>query len=113
MEAIQLQTTQRERSQQMRAIIKILEADEYFMKMVKPCIDFENESINWDQIFKFSWSSGHRAAVLFIYSLWTDEIRPRSNLFDAALSMSPILQHATLEALAIRWGLEVDSGRTK
>jgi len=46
----------------MRAIIKILEADEYFKKMVIPWIDFENESINWDQIFKFSSSSGPRRA---------------------------------------------------
>lgn len=58
MQAIQLQITQREPFQKMRATIKILEADEYFKKMVIPWIDFENETINWDQIFKFSWSPG-------------------------------------------------------
>lgn len=114
MEAIQLQTIQRKPSQQMRAVLTVLEADSYFMEMVKPWIDFERETIHWDPIFKFPWSSGHRAAALFIYSIWTDELRPKSNPFDSALSLNPRLQKAVLQALAIRWGLlELDQHNTK
>ncbi|MBL7545529.1 MAG: hypothetical protein JNL11_17045 [Bdellovibrionaceae bacterium] len=101
----ELQTTQRRISTQMRAVLTILSADPYVMEVVKHYINLDTETIQWDPIFKFGWSSGHRACVLWAYSLWTDEIRTRSNPFDAALSLNPKLQTAVLTALSIRWGL--------
>jgi hypothetical protein len=99
---------QREPSTQMKAVLEILNADPFLMNAAKPFIDFRNESIQWDLIFKNSFGSGHRGALLIAYSLWTDELRPRTNPFDAALSMSSRLQIAVLKAMALHW----DSSRT-
>jgi hypothetical protein len=89
----------------MRAVLLVLDADPYLKQMVEPHIDFNNESIFWPQIFKIPFGSGHRAAVTFIYCIWTDELRPKSNPFGSALSMNANLQRACLQALALRWGL--------
>lgn len=99
------QDSQSKLSVQMRAVLLIFEADPYLKKSVFPFINIQNESIRWDQIFRMSFGSGHRAAVTFAYSIWTDEIRENSNPFEAALSMSVGLQQACLKALALRWGL--------
>ncbi|MGZ3786820.1 MAG: hypothetical protein ACXVC3_19945 [Bdellovibrio sp.] len=73
------------------------------MESVMPFIDFQGENIYWDQIFKNSFGSGHRGALLFAYAIWQNEVR--SNPFEAAFNMSPKLQMAVLKALALRWGL--------
>ncbi len=92
-------------SVQMRAVLMVLEADHYLMNSVRPFINFDTETIHWNQILKIPFGSGHRAAITWLYGIWTDEERPGSNCFDAALSMSPNLQFAVLKALALRWGL--------
>ncbi len=97
---------QRKLSIQMEAVLLILKADPYLMESLKSFINLDTETIFWDQILKISFGSGHRAAVTLAYGVWTDEVRPGSNPFDAALSMSPNLQVATLHALALRWGLK-------
>ena len=89
----------------MRAVLKVFSADEYLMKIVEPYLDLKNDSIKWEPILKFPWSSGHRACVVWAYGLWTDDVRERANPFDSALSLSPKLQIAVLKALAFRWGL--------
>ena len=92
-------------SQQMCAVLILLSADSSLMKSVESFINLNTETINWDEIFKIPFGSGHRAAISWAYGVWTDEMRPSANLFDGALSMSPALQVATLQALAKRWGL--------
>ena len=96
---------QKKLSTQMRAVYWVLQADSDLKQRIEPHINFETETIDWPSIFKISFGSGHRAAVGWIYSIWTDEPRPRANIFDGALSMSPNLQAAVLNALALRWGL--------
>jgi len=103
------QLIQKKISTQMRAVLTIFSVDPYVMEIVRPHINFNTETIHWDPIFKFGWCSGHRACVVWAYSLWTDEIRSRSNPFDAALSLGPKLQVAVLKALSIRWGLPVEN----
>ena len=93
-------------SQQMRAVLTIFSADPNLMALVEPFIDLRNETITWDSIYKLSLCSGYRGAVGFAYSLWTDEIRARSAMFDNALGMNPTLQMAILEAMCVRWGLK-------
>lgn len=73
----------------MRAILLIFGADKFLMESVAPFINFDTETIYWDQINKIPFGSGHRAATAWAYGLWTDEPRPKSNVFDAALSLSP------------------------
>ncbi len=92
-------------STQMKAVLMILDADTYLKDNVLPFINLKTETISWEPILKMSFGSGHRAAVTFMYGLWTDELRPESNPFDAALSLNPNLQMAVLKALALRWGL--------
>ena len=99
---------ERKYSVQMRAVLLILNADRRLMNSVSPFINFDTETIFWNEICKISFGSGHRAAVTWAYSIWTDELRPRANCFDAALSMTPDLQAAVLQALALRWGLARD-----
>ena len=96
---------ERKFSTQMRAVLLIFGADKFLMESVTPFINFDTETIHWDQICKVPFGAGHRAAVTWAYGVWTDEPRPRSNCFDAALSMSPSLQAGVLKALVLRWGL--------
>jgi hypothetical protein len=102
---IAMQIPQRKLSTQMRAVLMIMEADSYLKKAVLPFVDVNRESINWEPIFKMSFGSGHKAAVTWAYAIWTDEVRAKSNPFDGALSLSPALQKAVLQALALRWGM--------
>jgi hypothetical protein len=96
----------------MCAILILFSADAHLMKSVEPFITLNTETILWDEICKIPFGSGHRGAVSWAYSIWTDEMRPRTNLFDGALSMSPALQVGVLQALAKRWGLGRNSGVT-
>ncbi|HEY8272047.1 MAG TPA: hypothetical protein VIG33_14245 [Pseudobdellovibrionaceae bacterium] len=97
---------QRKLSTQMEAVLLIFKADPYLMESLKSFINLDTETIHWPQIFKISFGSGHRAAITMAYGVWTDELRPGSNPFDAALSLPPKLQIAVLQALALRWGLK-------
>lgn len=96
--------TSRKPSQQMQAFLLILSADPYLMKAVAPFINLKTETIYWDKILKIPFGSGHKGAIRWAYGVWTDEM-PYGNCFDGALSMSPLLQVAVLEALCLRWGL--------
>jgi hypothetical protein len=107
-ETIETQSYHKRPSQQMRAVLCLLKADPTLFQRVRPFIDFDRESIYWDQISKISFGSGHRGAIALAYGIWTDEQKSRANVFDGALSMDSRLQAAALRALAIRWGL--DSG---
>lgn len=103
--AVCFQKPQKKLSFQMRAILMVLEADPYLKDMLSPHIDLNLESIRWDRIFQLRLCSGHSTVVSWIYGIWTDEPRPRANMFSGALNLTPKLQTALLNALALRWGL--------
>lgn len=103
--ALSIHMPEQKRSVQMRALLLILEADSNLLKSVETFINFDTETIYWQQILKIPFGSGHRAAITWAYGIWTDEVRPNSNCFDAAHSMTPNLQAGVLKALALRWGL--------
>ena len=92
-------------SLQMRCVLTVLEADPYLKEALSPHIDLNLETIRWDRIFKIHFGSGHSTAVAWLYGLWVDEPRPCGNIFDGSLNLSPKLQTAILNALALRWGL--------
>lgn len=106
---IEIQKIQRKISTQMRAVLTIFSADLYLMRLVEPHINLSTETNQWDPIFKFPLSSGHRVCAVWAYSLWTDEIRTKANPFDGTLNLDSNLQAAILKALSIRWGVIVAS----
>lgn len=99
----------RKPSTQMRAVLHVLKADPFLYERVSPFISFDTETIYWNEIFRMGFGCGHRGAITWCYGIWVDEPKPRSNCFDAALSMDAKFQTAVLEALAIRWGLKSKS----
>lgn len=103
--AICFQNRPRRLSVQMRAILMILEADPHLKAALSPHLDLNMESIYWDKIFKLPFGSDQFTIVGWIYAIWTDELRPRVNLFDGSVNLSPRVQAAILNALALRWGL--------
>ncbi len=103
--AFSFRKPQRKPSIQMKAILMVLEADPYLNDMLSPHIDLDLETIRWDRIFQIRFSSGHSTVVSWLYGLWTDEPRPRANVFGGSLNLTPKLQAAILNAMALRWGL--------
>ncbi len=95
----------RKLSTQMCAMLLIFSADAGLMAAVEPFVNLQNETVEWEQIRKISFCSGHRAAIVMAYGIWTDEVMEGSNPFDLALNMDAKLQRACLEALCMRWGL--------
>lgn len=96
-------------STELRAVLRIIESDDFLVRNVLPFIDCERESIAWDRIFSMSFGSGHYAAVAMAYGIWTDHQRAGCDPFDMAFSLGPNLQRAVLSALALRWGLTSDA----
>lgn len=90
---------------EMRAALLIFNADQRLMDQVAPFIDIEGDAIKWSVILKLSLCSGHKAAILWAYAVWTDDQPERGDCFEMAHSMSPHLKIAVLEALCLRWGL--------
>jgi hypothetical protein len=92
-------------SRELRAILRIVTADEELKRKVLPHIDFDRESINWDEIFSNDFGGGHLSAILFAKAIWCDAVTTKSDPFDRAFAMDARLMRAVIEALAIRWSL--------
>jgi hypothetical protein len=92
-------------STQMRAVLHIISADSSLEAVAMPYIDLNEETIDWKPIFKLPLSTGHHTAALVAYSMWTDRVRGKTNLFASAPSMDQTLKQACLEAIAMKWGL--------
>ena len=93
-------------STQMVALLLIFSADAGLMASVEPFVDLTQNMVDWDQILKIPFSSGHWAAVLMAYSMWTDGVLEGSNPFEAALNMDRSLKRGCIQALELRWGLK-------
>lgn len=104
---IETQKTKRQQSVQMLCVLTILTADKAIEKAVEKYIDLYNESIDWDSIFAVKWNSEQIGSIHWAYSLWTDELKLKSNPFDSALSANSHQQVAILRALALRWGIDL------
>lgn len=93
-------------STQMVALLLIFSADAGLMASVEPFVDLKQNMVDWDQILKTPFSSGHWAAVLIAYSMWTDKVFEGSDPFEAALNMDRPLKRGCIHALELRWGLK-------
>lgn len=89
----------------MCAVLRIVTAEQHLSDAVFRFINIQSDSIDWEPILKLDLGSGNRAAILIAYAVWTDQLKPDSQLFEDALSMTPDLKRACLKALGIRWGI--------
>lgn len=101
----QQSTNARRLPTELRAVLRILTADEELKRKALPHVDIERRSIYWDKIFDNDFGSGHLGALVFAKAIWCDQVTTKSDPFDKAFAMDAPLKIAALEALAIRWGL--------
>ena len=102
--AIAPSPTNQKLSKQMCSALILFSADATLMRSVESFINLDTQTIDWDEILKIPFESGHDAAVSWAYGIWTNKIRPGANLLDDSFSMSAELQVAVLQSLAKRWG---------
>jgi len=76
------------------------------MNAVVPLINFETETILWNEIFEMPFSPAHMAAVEIAYGLATDRVRSNVDFLSATLNMEANLQAGVLRGMALRWGLK-------
>lgn len=95
----------RQLSPEMRAVLKVVNADEELKQKMLPFINPQGETIDWPKIWSQDFSGGHSAAVCWIQALWCDKVLTKLDPFDRAFAMDEPLQRTVIEALAIRWGL--------
>ena len=90
---------------QLRAVLRIVSADDELRKKALPFVNIERREVDWQKIFSQDFGSGHRASLLWAKICWLDESPVKVDAFDRAFAMDNHLRVAVLEALAIRWGL--------
>lgn len=96
---------ERQPSQEMRAVLKIINASDELKRKVLPHIDINREAINWPKIWSNDFAGGHSGALLWAQAIWLDKVATRHDPFDRAFAMDGPLQVAVIEALAMRWGI--------
>lgn len=96
------QKAERGLSNQMKAVLTIFSADPELMDGVRPYVDFDLETVQWEPIFKTDWSAAHRVAVDFAHSIWKNDPCLEANPFEAVLTIGPRVQAAILKALTMR-----------
>ena len=88
-----------------RAVLAILEADVELKAKALSSVDLQKREINWDEIFKHDFGSGHRAALIWAKALYVGRRPLRADPFDRASAMDMNLRRAVLKAVEIQWGL--------
>ena len=90
-------------SRQMQAILMLAEYP-LLAPFLKPVIDVENETVDFDQIDYGLLSGGGKAAVSWAHSIWVDKVIPGlRDPFDGFGVMNRDLQRLVLMALMHRW----------
>lgn len=87
----------------LEAVLRIVEADDYLARAVRPFIDEESLSIDWERIFLIKFGKAHDTALKIAYGIWNDRLHQGFDPFQAPFSMTPKLRLAVLEALAMKW----------
>lgn len=90
---------------QLRAVLRIVTADDELKQKALPFVNVRAREIDWQSIFRHDLSSGHRAALIFAKICWLDVMPVKADPFDRAFAMDQRLRMAVLDALSIRWNL--------
>ena len=91
-------------SNEVLSVLLIMSADFYLQESTRQHINVADKAINWSALFKLPLSEAHKAALIWAYCIWNEEIPSGMNPFAVATAMGPELQRAILEALKFRWG---------
>ena len=90
-------------SRETLSVLLIVSADFYLQQSTKQYINIENQTVNWDALFKLPLTESHKAVLTWAYCIWKNEIPSGCNPFLMATSMEPELKKVILEALKFRW----------
>ena len=99
------QTTKPEKklSREILSVLLIVSADFYLQQSTKQYISIEDQTVNWDALFKLPITESHKTAIIWAHCIWKNEIPKGCNPFVMASSMEPELKKVILEALKFRW----------
>jgi hypothetical protein len=98
-------------SREMQAVLEIFSYDEQLRHKALAHVDIERDRIDWKRVFDNDYGSGHFAAVVWAYCLWSNELT-KTNPFDIGFSMDAGLRRRVLRALAIVWSIPMDNMNT-
>ena len=90
-------------SNEILSVMLIVSADFYLQQSTRQHISIENQSINWDALFKLPLTDSHKAALTWAYCIWKNEMPDGCNPFSMASTLEPKLKKVILEALKFRW----------
>ena len=90
-------------SREILSVLLIVSADFYLQQSTKLYISIEEQTVNWDALFKLPLNESHKAALTWAYCIWKNEIPSLSNPFVMASAMEPEMKKVILEALKFRW----------
>lgn len=97
----------RQPSTQLRAILVIVNYPA-LKPIILPVIDFDTETIFFEELGYGALSGGIKTAVTWIYCIWTDELPPREwgwrDPFEGFGVMDSELQQLILRAMLFRHG---------
>lgn len=102
---IQCHITDSKMPRELRAVLRIFNADDELRRKSLPHVNIERQSINWPAIWANDYGGGHSGAIVWAHALWVDRIETKADPFDRAFALDGNLQRACIEALGIRWGV--------
>lgn len=103
-------TTQKEKilSKEILSVLLIVSADFYLQQSTKQFINIEDQTIQWDALFKLPVNESHKAAITWAYCILSNELPSEGqNPFKMAASMDANMKKVILEALKFRWTTKV------
>jgi hypothetical protein len=90
-------------SREILSVLLIVSADFYLQQSTRQYISIEDQTINWDALFRLPLNESHKAALTWAYCIWKNEIPIGSNPFVMASLMEPEMKKVILEALKFSW----------
>jgi hypothetical protein len=101
----QNQTTDTKLPRELRAVLRIFNADDELKRKALPHVNIDSQSVDWLAIWANDFGGGHTGAIVWAQALWADQVETKADPFDRAFALDGNLQRACIEALAVRWGL--------
>jgi len=91
--------------------IFILTSDSELRSKTLKHVNQKRREIKWNKIFDTDFSSGHRAALYWSFSLWSgnswsNEEGEQIDTMDKSYYMDERLRRTAIKALELRWGIK-------